>query len=481
MAAGDNPGGGSSAAPERWPPLGPALLACLGLAALSLLAPVAPAFDPWAWLVWGREIAGLELDTTGGPSWKPLPSLIAVPLSAAGDAAPELWLLIARAGWLMALVLAWRLAARLVEPEHGVAARLAAGTLAALSLLLLEDDFTPWLRQGAAGLAEPLLAALVLAAVDRELEGSRRQALAFGAVAALIRPEAWPFLAAYAAFAVRREPELRRAVVTILVAVPALWFLPDALGAGDPLEGAARAREGTGPPLGEAAEAVGRALEMLPIAIWIAAALETARAARAEQPRIVLVLALGAAAWILVVAAMAAVGYAGLPRFAAPAAALACVLGGVGLARLGAAAVARARADRAAGAAAAVGALAVAFVVQALPRAAELPGDAERAAALSEQAESALSIGERLRQDGVLGCGSIASTELLIQPPLAWALERPLSEVHYGRLQRGRGVIVLEAPPPERLRPLGPRLAREGRLAAYLRGCAAGLDRGRIS
>ena len=46
---------------------------CLALAALSLLLPSEPSYDPWAWIVWGREIAFLELDTTGGPSWKPLP------------------------------------------------------------------------------------------------------------------------------------------------------------------------------------------------------------------------------------------------------------------------------------------------------------------------------------------------------------------------------------------------------------------------
>src|SRR5918992_1700967 len=101
--------------PGPRPALGVGLLASLPLAGLSLLAPIEPAFDPWAWLVWGREIADLELDTGGGPSWKPLPSLIAVPLAGLGDAAPELWLLIARAGGLMALVLAWRLAARLAD------------------------------------------------------------------------------------------------------------------------------------------------------------------------------------------------------------------------------------------------------------------------------------------------------------------------------------------------------------------------------
>jgi len=31
--------------------------ACLALAGISLLLPSEPSYDPWAWLVWGRELA----------------------------------------------------------------------------------------------------------------------------------------------------------------------------------------------------------------------------------------------------------------------------------------------------------------------------------------------------------------------------------------------------------------------------------------
>src|SRR4051794_5767044 len=47
--------------------------ACVALAALSLIAPSQPTYDPWSWILWGREIAHGELSTTFGPSWKPLP------------------------------------------------------------------------------------------------------------------------------------------------------------------------------------------------------------------------------------------------------------------------------------------------------------------------------------------------------------------------------------------------------------------------
>src|SRR3954452_22475990 len=87
------------------------VLACLGLAALSLLGPSQPTYDPWAWLIWGRDIVHLDLVTTAGPSWKPLPVLFTTPFAVIGTgAAPDLWLVVARAGGLLALAMAYRLA-----------------------------------------------------------------------------------------------------------------------------------------------------------------------------------------------------------------------------------------------------------------------------------------------------------------------------------------------------------------------------------
>src|ERR671918_2240582 len=98
------------------------LSACVGLAGLSLLLPSEPSYDPWAWLVWGREIPLLKLDTTGGPSWKPLTVIITTvfaPLTEVSDSLPPaLWLVVSRAFGLLALVLAFRLAARLAGPPR---------------------------------------------------------------------------------------------------------------------------------------------------------------------------------------------------------------------------------------------------------------------------------------------------------------------------------------------------------------------------
>ena len=201
-------------------------LTVAALAAASLLLPFAPLYDVWAWLVWGREITGLDLDTGAGPSWKPLPVVFTTAFAPAGDAAPELWLVVARMGWLASIALAWRLASRLVlggglrirlagalAPDRVSRARIAAGAIAALGMVLLHDAFTSWMRQFAGGLSEPLLVALVLGAVDRHLSGRRDQAFALAVAAALLRPESWPFLIAYGWWLWTRSPQLRRLVV----------------------------------------------------------------------------------------------------------------------------------------------------------------------------------------------------------------------------------------------------------------------------
>src|SRR3954465_6017184 len=46
---------------------------CLTLAGPTLLFPSTPTYDPWSWIVWGRQILHGSLDTVEGPSWKPPP------------------------------------------------------------------------------------------------------------------------------------------------------------------------------------------------------------------------------------------------------------------------------------------------------------------------------------------------------------------------------------------------------------------------
>jgi hypothetical protein len=78
---------GRSAEGSRWEALrsSPLLLStivCLALAALSAaVLPTVPSYDPWSWIVWGREIVNphLGFSTGGGPSWKPLPVRFTAP------------------------------------------------------------------------------------------------------------------------------------------------------------------------------------------------------------------------------------------------------------------------------------------------------------------------------------------------------------------------------------------------------------------
>ena len=406
------------------------------LAALSLLAPYEPLYDAWAWLVWGRETAGLDLDTTAGPSWKPLPVVVTTVLSPAGDAAPALWLFVARAAGLAAVALAWKLASSLSIPAQQTArlsprtvrrARLGAGLVAAAGLILLFDPFTSWTRQFAGGLSEPLLVALVLGAVDRALADRHGQALALGLAAALLRPEAWPLFGAYLLWTWRHRPELRRWIVAAAIGLPALWLVPDLLASGDALTGADRAREGTGSALPEAVEALGRAFELPLAALWVGAAACVAGAWR-DREREILVLAGGAAAWLAIVAALSALGYAGLPRFFAPAAAIVCVLGAVGLLRLAVAAATGAE-GRARPALALVVLLAAGIVVQGAVRAAEIPGELDRARAQGTAVDDLEAAVKGVAADSVVACPPPSITDFLFVPPLAWDLERSISEI----------------------------------------------------
>src|SRR3712207_6484450 len=110
-----------------------AIVVALAVSALSLLYPSTPSYDPWAWIQWGRDITQLELNTNTGPSWKPLPVLFTTLFAPFGDAAPDLWLVIARAGGLLSLLMCFRLANHLVGGRAGYVAGFVAAAAMALS------------------------------------------------------------------------------------------------------------------------------------------------------------------------------------------------------------------------------------------------------------------------------------------------------------------------------------------------------------
>jgi hypothetical protein len=304
------------------------IVGSLAVAAISLTVPSAPTYDSWAWLVWGREILHLDLVTLDGPSWKPLPVLFTTPFALFGDdVAPALWLVVARAGGLLAFAMAFRLAARLAGPWAGVIAAFA---------LLLADAFVFNLARGT---SEGLLVVAVLWGIERHLDGHRTQAFLLGFAAALLRPEVWPFWGLYGLWLVYeawdgRPPWRTIALVGGLGALTlVLWLLPEYLGSGDWFRAAERARE---PNPGAAAfaqspflEVFRRSRALLSFPVYLGALVATAIALLRRDP-LQLALATVAISLTVAVALMTEAGFAGNLRYVALPAALVCVLAGVG-------------------------------------------------------------------------------------------------------------------------------------------------------
>jgi hypothetical protein len=225
--------------------------AALIIAALSLLIPSTPSYDPWSWLVWGREIAHLDLVTTGGPTWKPLPVIFTTVFSLFGNASPDLWLVVARAGALMAVAMTFKIAWRIMRDLVPVPAdargwvRTAvflpivfAALVAAASLVNSKGFVT----DNALGYSEGLMTALVLIALDRHLDGHRRQAFAIGFFAALDRPELWALWGPYGLYLWWKDPGARKLVAALFVLIPVLWFGPELWGSGHLFRGVTRAQ-----------------------------------------------------------------------------------------------------------------------------------------------------------------------------------------------------------------------------------------------
>jgi len=395
--------------------------ACLALAGLSLLLPWALAFDPWSWAVWGREVTRLELDTAGGPSWKPLPVVATTVLAFAGGAAPALWLVLARAGGLLAAAGAAVLAGRL------------AGTAAAVAAALALELSSWWLFNTALGNSEGLLAAAALWAVVAHLAGRTRAALALALAAALLRPEAWPFLGLYALWLWRTGREPLGVLALALAPVPVLWFGPDVIGAGGAL-GASEAARGTASPQSAvyadfpALEVLADFAELVTPPVLLAAAAGAALGGRTARG-----LAAGALGWVVLVAVMTQAGYAGNPRYNVAPAAIACVLAGVGVLAL-----AGRRRTLALGLAAALGAATLAFT------AGDLSDQVDELGARADRREQLDALVDRAGGPGATTrCGAVYTNQPM-KAMLAWRVDVGME--HLADPPRPPGA-VFRAPP----------------------------------
>jgi hypothetical protein len=392
-------------------------LAVVALTALTFLMPSAPTYDPWAWIIWGREVLHLDLSTVDGPSWKPLPVLLTTPFALFGSLAPDLWLFVARAGAIAGVVMAFRVARRL----GGVPAGAAAAAAYAIA---------PWtLRNAALGNSEGLLVALALAAVDRDLAGRPKHAFLLGLGAALLRPEAWPFLGLYGLWLLWREPGARRVVIAGFVALPLLWLLPELWGSGDLLRAAHRAHT---PRANSAAfandpivEVVRQFGTMLTPALWVglgalAAGLLLRFGSSRRDRRIAVTLAVGGAVWVAEVAVMTNDGFSGNARYLIMPAAIACVLAGVGIGWL-----ARALPRRVAGGALAVAILAIAaaagFAAPSVQRLDAVRASVYYQARLTDGLRDA--VAQAGGRDRLLACGTPYTGAFQV-PAVAWLLHQ---------------------------------------------------------
>jgi hypothetical protein len=389
--------------------------AAVVVSALSLLVPWSLAFDPQAWVVWGRDTGRLALDTRAGPSWKPLPVLVTTPLAVTGDAAPALWMIVARTGGLLALAgaatLAWRIA--------GPVAAAAAGAFMAVSPW--------WAYNGVLGNSEGLLVAALLWAVVAHLDGRPRVALALATAGAMLRPEVWPLLVAYGIWLWRTDPGARRRLVAAGLAVPVLWLGPDLIGIGGAVRASSAARGEPSPGSAGLEDIPG--LAVLADAVWILTwpAAIAAVAGAVTGPPAVRLLGAAAAGWTALVAVMAQVGYAGNPRYLVAAAGVGCVLAGVGAGRAGAAVAGRVGGAGRRAVPAGVAALVVMSAgLVALPelrdRADEVALRAERWDTLDDAVAAA---GGR---DALVRCSRVR-TAADVRPLIAWELDLPMLDL----------------------------------------------------
>ncbi|MGO9973002.1 MAG: hypothetical protein ACLP01_09375 [Solirubrobacteraceae bacterium] len=306
----------------------------LALAVLTAIVwPTVPSYDPFSWVVWGRELTDPHLSfyVGNGPSWKPLPVLFTSMYGVFGGAAPKLWVITARTGGIAGLIAAYRLAALLIK-RAGLTrtACIVGGLFAALGIVLTQD----WGYYFFRGTSEALLIGVILWAIDRLIAGHHWQAYMLGVAEGLMRPEIWPFLLVYGAWLFYKHPGMRVWVVLGLIAQPVGWFVPPWYSTGAPFMAATHAAEYNGHlganPLKTVLER-GEGLQSLPSFVFgiVAVALALWRG----RDRLVLGLGGFVVAWWVVVVAMTEDGYPGLERFYLPAAAVTCVLSGLGLVR----------------------------------------------------------------------------------------------------------------------------------------------------
>jgi len=269
--------------------------------------------------------------------------LFTIPFGAFSGIAPDLWLIVARAGTIVSLVLAFVLAGRFVEatwgeadaPRRGWVATVA-GLVGATTVLLQVG----YIRYAAMGDSEGLCNAVAFAAILWHINGNRKGALLFATAAGLLRPEVWPFLGVYGLWLWFTEPQLRRWLIGCAVSLPVFWFVPEYIGSGDFFRAASRAKKPNeySPAFAENPflETIRQGEPIIPVVLHPIVLLSLPFLAWSAWRRRWLPVALfaGAGGWILLVAAMTQGGFAGNPRYMMLGTSILSILGGYGVGSL---------------------------------------------------------------------------------------------------------------------------------------------------
>jgi hypothetical protein len=317
------------------------VLTAIGLLIVSLgivlYARARPGYDPYGWLVWGKLTIHLKLDTNGAPSWKPLPYLFTVPYAVFGHYALWLWMVTSVAISLSGLIFAWRIAFRLTysRPERRYASYVA-GLFAAAFLFAMQDpvgNFS-YVHYVLSAESDTMIVSLCLLAIDLHLSDRHKAAFWIWWLAALGRPEVWPFYGLAGVWLWWKVPSYRRWLYLSLALLAFLWFgIPglsskSLLTAGNIAENSPRAIHGN-----KISGVISRFHELLPNTIWVLAVLTVVWAAWRRRTAI-LVLAGGAVLWVLIEIAFALHGFPAVPRYMFEAGAVVGILAAVFIGRV---------------------------------------------------------------------------------------------------------------------------------------------------
>lgn len=294
-----------------------------------------PSFDAYGWLVWGYQAIHGTLDLGGAPSWKPLPLLFTAPFAIFGHYELWLWMVTCVTISLAGAVFGGRIAYRLTTPaattEPGDPfhryAPLAAAVFAGASVLGLED----YMHYILSVQTDPMLVTFCLAALDMFLLGRYRWTLLFGVLAALGRPEVFPFLGVFMIWAWFKVPSMRWMLIAAVAVIAFMWFgVPTITNDRPDIAGELAQKSPRSLRHNQLFGTIGRFGELHYLPIWIAAAFAVAVAA-VRRNWVILGMAAGAVVWVVIEIAFAYHGWPALPRYMFEPAAVSAVLGGVGI------------------------------------------------------------------------------------------------------------------------------------------------------